>query len=171
VVGIEGQNGVVAFAAWTNAGREKQRAIVTKRKTARKRDDVRRQDIFAGPIQLPRKRHDRALAAKADIVAAVPPQIAAARIQSFHYLCRAHDLSVAVEGENPIGSAVDKEQSVDRVDPKPARIDDAWIVAEYADQPALISKGEKFAEACTIRAGQYAVGAEECSAARVGDGP
>jgi hypothetical protein len=122
----------------------KQRAIGTKRKTARKWDDMQRQDIFARPVELPRKRHDGALAAQTDIIAAVRPQIAAAWIQSFYASRRAHDLSVAVKCENPVGSAIDKERSVDGVDAKPTRIDDAGIVGE----------GKNFSIACTVRTGR-----------------
>ena len=74
----------------------------SKRKAARKRHDLRRQDIFARPVELPRKRHDGALAAQADIIAAVRPKITAARVQSLDGPACAYDLSVAVESENPI---------------------------------------------------------------------
>jgi hypothetical protein len=79
-VGAERQNGVVTFAVWTDPGREKTRIIGTKRKSARKRNDVRRKDKFACAVELARKRHNGALAAQTDIITAVRPKIAAARV-------------------------------------------------------------------------------------------
>src|SRR5882724_8531782 len=99
-------------------------------KAARKRNDVRRQDVFACPIEFSGERHDRALASKADIVSAVRPKIAAARIQSDDAIARVHHMSAAVKRENSIGAAVDKEQSINPVDAKSTRIDDARIVAK-----------------------------------------
>jgi hypothetical protein len=63
-------------------------------------------------------------------------------------------MSVAVKRENPIGAAVDKEQSIHPVDPKSTRIDDARIVAEDANRLAVVGEGENFAITCTVRVGR-----------------
>src|SRR5207244_10090618 len=92
-------------------------------KATRERNDMGRQDILACPVELSGEGHDRSLAAEANIVSAVRPEIAAARIQSDDASARAHHMSVAVECQNPIGTAVDKEPSVVPADPQPARIE------------------------------------------------
>src|ERR1700737_2928919 len=79
-IGIERQNVVVAFTARSDAGGEKKPTIMPERKAARKRNDVRRKDKFACAVELARKCHYGALAAQTDIITAVRPKIAAARI-------------------------------------------------------------------------------------------
>src|SRR6267142_612674 len=121
-------------------------------KAAREWNDMGRQDIFACPVELCGKGHDGSLAAEADIVPAVRPKIAAARIQSDDASARVHHMSVAVERQNPIGTAVDEEQSIVPADPQPARIDDARIAAENAYRLTIIGKRDNFAIARAVRA-------------------
>src|ERR1700676_4151648 len=97
MIGIERQNGVIAFTARPDAGGEKEPTIIPKRKAAREGNNMGRQDIFACPVELSGERHDRSLAAEADIVSAVRPKIAAARIQPDDASARVHHMSVAVE--------------------------------------------------------------------------
>src|SRR5438445_13517640 len=94
-------------------------------KAARERNDMGRQDIFACPIKLSGEGHDRSLAAEANIISAVRPKIAAARIQSDDASARAHHMSVAVKCQNPIGTAVDEEQPNVPAVPHTYWIDDA----------------------------------------------
>ena len=70
-------------------------------KAARERNDMGRQDVFAYPVELSPEGHDRSLATKADVVSAVRPKIAPARIQSDDASARVHHMSVAVERQNP----------------------------------------------------------------------
>jgi hypothetical protein len=130
----------------------KKPTIVPECKTARKWDDVRRQDVFACPVELSGESHDCAIPAEADIVSAVRPKISAAWIQSDDDIARTYHMSVAVKRENPIRSAVDIEQSIDPVDPKATRIDDARIVAEIANRLTVVGKGENFSIACAVGA-------------------
>jgi hypothetical protein len=66
-------------------------------KSARERNDMRRQDVLAYPVELSREGHDCSLAAEADIVSAVRPKITPAWIQSDDASARVHHMSVAVE--------------------------------------------------------------------------
>ena len=111
-----------------------------------------RQDVLAYSVELSGEGHDRSLAAEANIVSAVRPEIAAARIQSDDASARVHHMSVAVECQNPIGTAVDEEQSIDPTAPKSARIDDAGIAAEYAYRLTVVSEGDNFSIARAVRA-------------------
>ncbi len=121
-------------------------------KAARERNDVRRQDVLAYPVELSREGHDRSLAAQADIVSAVRTKFAPARIQSDDASARVHHMSVAVERQDPIGAAVDEEQSIGPTAPKPARIDDARIGAEHAEWFSVVGEGENFSITRAVRA-------------------
>src|SRR5882762_9007948 len=123
-------------------------------KAARERNDMGRQDIFAYPVELSGEGHDRSLAAEANIISAVRPEIATARIQSDHASARVHHMSVAVERQNSIGTAVDEEQSVVPADPQPARIDDARIAAENANRLTIVGKRDNFSIASAVRTGR-----------------
>ena len=123
-------------------------------KAARERNDMGRQDIFACPVELSGEGHDRSLAAEADIISAVRPEIATARIQSDDASARVHHMSVAVERQNPIGAAVDEEQSVVPADPQPTRIDDARIAAENANRLTIVGKRDNFSIASAVCTGR-----------------
>src|SRR5580692_1299637 len=78
----ERQNGVVTFAARTDAGRQKESAVLAKCKPARKRDHRGWKQNVARPIQRRRKRHDGPCGAQSDIVSAIGSEVAAARVKS-----------------------------------------------------------------------------------------
>src|SRR6267378_6068229 len=123
-------------------------------KATRERNDMGWQDILACPVELSGEGDDRSLAAEANIVSAVRSEIAAARIHSDDASARVHHMSVAVERQNPIGTAIDEEQSIVPADPQPARVDDARIAAENANRLTVVGEGENFSIARAVRAGR-----------------
>jgi hypothetical protein len=81
-------------------------AIVTKRKSARKRYDPRRQEILSGRVKHDREGHDCVCAAQADEIPPIRAEIATARVQTLNPACVANDPSIRGDRQDPIGPAV-----------------------------------------------------------------
>src|SRR6202012_4071940 len=94
---IERQNGVVAFAARADAGREKEAAIPAEGKSAGERDDCRRKHSFSCCIEGRSKCHDRPRSAHSDVVAAFGSKVAATWVQPRYHASLAHHTPLVVE--------------------------------------------------------------------------
>lgn len=84
------------------------------------------------------------------MIAAIRPEIAAARVQSANRASVANDPPIPVERQHPIGAAVEKEQPFLAVNGKATRIGNAAVIAEGAEPPTAEIEGEKRAVAVTI---------------------
>jgi hypothetical protein len=73
-------------------------------------------------------------AADADVVAAIRPECAAARVQSRYPPGVAHDLSEVIECQHAVLAAVDVDKCARRVERQTPRIGDPWIATEQSDR-------------------------------------
>jgi len=135
--GSERYDGVVALAIRADAGGQEQPAVMTERKSAGKWHYPGREDILAGRAKPDRKGHDRTRAARADIITAVRPKIAAAGVQPFNRAAVTNDPPIRVERQHPVGAAVEKEQPFVPIDGKAAWIGNAAVTAEGTERPAI----------------------------------
>jgi hypothetical protein len=83
------------------------------------------------------KGHDRARAAQTDVIAALRPEIAAARVQSF-------------KRAGPDLGRFDKQQPFFPIDGKSTRISNSAVIAAWTEQPAITIEGEKHAKSLPL---------------------
>jgi len=146
--------GIVALAIRADAGGQEQPAVMTERKSAGKWHYPGREDILVGRAKPDRKGHDRTRAARADIITAVRPKIAAAGVQPFNRAAVTNDPPIRVERQHPVGAAVEKEQPFVPIDGKAAWIGNAAVTAEGTERPAIEVEGQKRAISVAICTGR-----------------
>ena len=109
--------------------------------------------MLADRVERYGKGHDRARAAHSDVIAAIRPKIAAAGVQSRDRAGVANDPPVTVERQEPIGTAIEKKQTLLPIDGETARIGNTAVIAEGAERPAIGIEGEKRAISVSIGTG------------------
>jgi hypothetical protein len=109
--------------------------------------------MLAGAAQVDWKGHDRACAPQPDVISTVRPEIAAAGVQALDRAGVANDVSIPVERQHSIRTAVQEQQSLLAVDSEAARISNATILAEGAEWPTVTIKGEERAISVAVDTG------------------
>lgn len=141
-----------------DAAREEENAIGAEGKPARKRHDARWQCALCDAFQRRGKGGDSALTAQADIVAAIGSEGTAARVQLWNWSGIAYDLAAAIERQDAIAAAVEKERSLFVIDGKPAWIDNARVLAESAERLAFAIESKERAVSVAIVTGRTCEG-------------
>src|ERR1700739_715525 len=93
-------------------------------------------------------------AARADIITAVRPHIAAAGFQPCNWAAVTNDPPIRVERQHSVGAAVEKEQPFVPIDGKAAWIGNAAVTAEGTERPATEVEGQKRAISVAICTGR-----------------
>jgi hypothetical protein len=145
------ENRVVADSIRADTGGEKKSSIVTEGKSAGKRHDCRWEIILAGCVKWWRKRHDGAPGSRADIITTVRPEISATRVQSFDLARVAHHHPTGTKRQHSIAAAVEKQQPFAPINGETARINDAAVITERAEEFAIAIKTEKRTVSVAIR--------------------
>src|SRR5205085_7863421 len=146
----ERQNSIVAFAAWANAGRKKESAVLPEGKSAGKRHHRGWKHGFSGSIEGGRKGHDRPCGAQSDMVPAIGPEIAAAWGQPGYHAGLAHHTTLSIERKNAVRATVEEEQRT--FGPESARVSDPGVITEWAEQFAVRIERQELAVTRAIRA-------------------
>src|ERR1700738_4081510 len=96
----------------------------------------------------------RARPARADIITAVRPKIAAAGVQPFNRAAVTNDPPIRIERQHPVGAAVEKEQPFVPIEGKAAWIGNAAVTAEGTERPAIEVESQKRAISVAICTGR-----------------
>src|SRR5579863_5259618 len=107
---IECQNCVLAFAARTDSGCQKEGAIVSECKTTRERDHRWWKCGFAYARKGRFESHDRPQIARAHVVPAIRSEVAAAWVQTSYYAAITYHLALAIECQDAIRATIEKQQ-------------------------------------------------------------
>ena len=102
----ECDDGIVALAVRAYARGEKKRAILTKCEPSRKRYNTRWNDVFPGAAEIGGECYDASDTSQSDMIAAIRPEITAARIEAVDPTAVTHDIALRIKGEHTVGTAV-----------------------------------------------------------------
>lgn len=128
-----------------------QRAQLTVRHQARReRDDGLWQKVVSLRIEGSRHRQYRPLTARGEVIAAIGPELRAARVKPGYPPRIAHDVPVQIQRQYAVRAAVQVDQRARRVKGQAARIGDPPIAAERPGEITLGPEAEDRAVAVAV---------------------